>query len=115
MPVVPFSAATGGPRSKQREVPAADEPWLLMAAAQMDVQGRLVHPNVEDRRDQGRKETDNRMVEDQQQPRSDYGSMHKDVFGKLSDALGRRELDKAELDSLNASIDKIIAARRTKK
>jgi hypothetical protein len=40
MPVVPFSSA---PKQQvQRKLSAAEEPWLLMAAAQMDAQGRLV-------------------------------------------------------------------------
>jgi hypothetical protein len=45
MPVVPFSAAAGGSKPKQRgpiTIPVAEEPWLLMAAAQMDAQGRLI-------------------------------------------------------------------------
>jgi hypothetical protein len=49
MPVVPFSAAAGGRssaegRAKPIAIPAADEPWLLMAAATMDAQGRLIEP-----------------------------------------------------------------------
>jgi hypothetical protein len=42
MPVVPFSTTAGGSKSKQPS--AAEEPWLLMAAAQMDAQGRLIKP-----------------------------------------------------------------------
>jgi hypothetical protein len=45
MPIVPFTAAAGGSKPKQqvpRQPSAAEEPWLLMAAAQMDAQGRLV-------------------------------------------------------------------------
>lgn len=44
MPVVPFSAAAGGSKPKERKLSAADEPWVLMAAAQMDAQGRLIEP-----------------------------------------------------------------------
>lgn len=46
MPVVPITKA--GSRGKgfsprgSIDVPAADEPWMLMAAAQMDADGRLV-------------------------------------------------------------------------
>jgi hypothetical protein len=43
MPIVPFSPQGRGPaQAKPIEVPSAEEPWLLMAAAQMDAQGRLV-------------------------------------------------------------------------
>lgn len=44
MPVVPFSPKQ---REAPREVSAADEPWVLMAAAQMDQQKRLVEPSTE--------------------------------------------------------------------
>lgn len=40
MPIVPFAAA-GGSKPKQR-LEAPDDPWLLMAAAQMDAEGRLM-------------------------------------------------------------------------
>ena len=50
MPVVPF---TNAPRTAPlRKLPADAEPFAMMAAAQMDAEGRLVHPNIEDRRDQ---------------------------------------------------------------
>lgn len=42
MPVVPFSPQPPKGRSLPTDVPAAQEPWVLMAAAQMDAQGRLV-------------------------------------------------------------------------
>ena len=46
MPVVPFSApsAAGGPTGQPKpiELPSDAEPWVLMAAAQMDAEGRLV-------------------------------------------------------------------------
>jgi hypothetical protein len=46
MPVVPIrkadSRGKGFSPAKPIEVPAADEPWVLMAAAQMDAAGRLV-------------------------------------------------------------------------
>lgn len=43
MPIVPFSAAAGGSKPKQRQpLSAAEEPWALMAAAQMDAEGRLI-------------------------------------------------------------------------
>lgn len=55
MPVVPYvrkqdSRSQGFSPAKPIDIPAADEPWVLMAAAQMDAQGRLVE--VEDRRDE---------------------------------------------------------------
>lgn len=41
MPVVPFSPQV--PRQERKvEFTSAQEPWALMAAAQMDVEGRLV-------------------------------------------------------------------------
>ena len=48
MPVVPYvrkrdSRGQGFSPAKPRDVPAADEPWVLMAAAAMDAQGRLMH------------------------------------------------------------------------
>ena len=51
MPVVPYvrkqdSRGQGFSPAKPTEVPAADEPWVLMAAAQMDAQGRLVDQKV---------------------------------------------------------------------
>jgi hypothetical protein len=92
MPVVPFSTAPKQQAPKQ--LSADEEPWALMAAAQMDAEGRLFHPNIDDRRDQGRKETDNRQVEDQQLPGRDI-KMDKDVFGILSSAAGAADLDKA--------------------
>ncbi len=39
MPVVPFSPVAP---SAPKPVDPAQEPWLLMAAAQMDAQGRLI-------------------------------------------------------------------------
>lgn len=45
MPVVPFNnSGTSNAKRENRplEVPTAQEPWVLMAAAQMDAQGRLV-------------------------------------------------------------------------
>jgi hypothetical protein len=43
MPIVPFTAAAGGSKPKQRQpLSAEQEPWALMAAAQMDAEGRLV-------------------------------------------------------------------------
>lgn len=48
MPVVPFSAAAGGSKPKQPDV---DDPWLLMAAAQMDAQGRLLAKDEETEED----------------------------------------------------------------
>lgn len=41
MPVVPFSPQPSGDRAP-RQLSAAEEPWMLMAAAQMDAQGRLI-------------------------------------------------------------------------
>jgi hypothetical protein len=54
VPVVPFSAAPAraSARAKPIEVPAADEPWLLMAAATMDAQGRLISTSPEDATDE---------------------------------------------------------------
>ncbi len=40
MPVVPFT--TSAP--KVPATPKVDDPWLLMAAATMDAQGRLLEP-----------------------------------------------------------------------
>jgi len=111
MPVVPIrkadSRGQGFSPPKPIELPAADEPWALMAASEMDKQGRL----IDDRRDQGFKETDNRMVEDQQQPRGDYGDMDKDTFGKLNREAGTSELDAAERDNIVKAITKGMAAR----
>ena len=42
MPVVPFTPQAPRERQRQVDVPAEDEPWVLMAAAAMDAQGRLV-------------------------------------------------------------------------
>lgn len=51
MPVVPIrkadSAGQGFSPRKPPEISAADEPWMLMAAAQMDKDGRLVEPEAE--------------------------------------------------------------------
>ncbi len=52
MPVVPYvrkrdSRGQGFSPAKPREVPSADEPWVLMAAAAMDAQGRLMHEEKE--------------------------------------------------------------------
>jgi len=44
MPIVPFSPKPSTP--PPRKLRAADEPWLLMAAAQMDAQNRLVEPHT---------------------------------------------------------------------
>jgi hypothetical protein len=41
MPVVPFSSKQSG-AAKPRELSPTEEPWALMAAAQMDAEGRLV-------------------------------------------------------------------------
>jgi len=110
MPVVPFTPVA--PREpKPVEFTPVEEPWALMAAAQMDVEGRLTEPNIDDRRDQGRKETDNRMVEDQQLPRSDYGDMDKDTFGKLNKLLGTSELDAAERDNIVKAIQRGMAVK----
>lgn len=62
MPVVPFSPLPPQ-EPKSREFTPAQEPWALMAAAQMDSEGRLL--SIDDRRDQGLKERDNEMVNDQ--------------------------------------------------
>ena len=52
MPVVPFSAAPGRVKAEERrrpiEVPEADAPWVLMAAAAMDAQGRLTTTQPKD-------------------------------------------------------------------
>lgn len=42
MPVVPLSPRSAQPRRKPLD--AAQEPWVLMAAAAMDAQGKLVGP-----------------------------------------------------------------------
>lgn len=41
MPVVPFTPVAAGGR-QQNPLPTPDDPWVLMAAAQMDAEGRLV-------------------------------------------------------------------------
>ena len=41
MPVVPFS--TNGP-TRPKSLPDIGDPWVLMAAAIMDAQGRLLEP-----------------------------------------------------------------------
>lgn len=51
--VVPITAAD---RAQRPSLPAPDEPWALMAAAQMHTEGRLVtppapEPTADDRRD----------------------------------------------------------------
>jgi hypothetical protein len=84
MPVVPFSAVPK--QQAQRKLSAAEEPWALMAAAVMDAEGRLLHPNFDDRRDQGFKETDNRMVEEQQQRNTG-----KEILNRLMDEKAGRE------------------------
>lgn len=43
MPVVPFSSPSAADAAK-RGLPPADEPFVLMAAAQMHSEGRLVEP-----------------------------------------------------------------------
>ena len=50
MPVVPFSAAPGRVKAEARpiDVPSDAEPWVLMAAAAMDAQGRLTSTQPED-------------------------------------------------------------------
>jgi hypothetical protein len=40
MPVVPFSPKQAA--AAPRKLSAAEEPWALMAAAQMDAEGRLI-------------------------------------------------------------------------
>jgi hypothetical protein len=44
MPVVPFSAKQPGAQVP-KQLSADEEPWALMAAAVMDVEGRLVEPS----------------------------------------------------------------------
>lgn len=49
MPVVPYvrkSDAANQGFSPRRPLTAAEEPWALMAAAEMDKQGRLVEPEA---------------------------------------------------------------------
>jgi hypothetical protein len=49
MPVVPFSpVAAGQSAAKPKPIPKAQEPWLLMAAATMDTEGRLVEAEEEE-------------------------------------------------------------------
>jgi hypothetical protein len=45
MPVVPFSPQAKG-AAAPKPLSASEEPWVLMAAAQMDAQGRLMHQKV---------------------------------------------------------------------
>jgi hypothetical protein len=51
MPVVPIrkqdSAGKGFSPRKPVELPADQEPWALMAAAQMDHEGRLMEPTAD--------------------------------------------------------------------
>ena len=47
MPVVPFTP-TPPPAEPQRPYIPAQDPWLLMAAAQMDADGRLVAKDTEE-------------------------------------------------------------------
>lgn len=42
MPVVPISRGQPTPGRASGPTPAPDEPWVLMAAAQMHAEGRLV-------------------------------------------------------------------------
>lgn len=42
MPVVPINR----PVRQAPSLPKPDDPWLLMAAAQMDAQGRLMEPEA---------------------------------------------------------------------
>lgn len=88
MPVVPYvrKEDARGQGFSPRKVTSAEEPWLLMAAAQMDQQGRLIEPNIDDRRGQGRKQTDDQMVEDQQ--RRDTGRV---ILNQLMDEKSGRE------------------------
>ena len=66
MPVVPIrrgdSANQGfSPFRKPIELPAADEPWALMAAAQMDAEGRLMQSPLS--RDAGSEDLDRSLKE----------------------------------------------------
>lgn len=50
MPVVPIRKADSAGKGfapMKPQVSAADEPWMLMAAAQMDKDGRLMEPTAE--------------------------------------------------------------------
>lgn len=47
MPIVPFSRATTRPTDRAEQRPMPDEPFALMAAAQMHSEGRLVAPTDE--------------------------------------------------------------------
>lgn len=51
MPVVPFTPQPPKGRAQQApiEVGAAQEPWVLMAASQIDSEGRLVEPHTIER------------------------------------------------------------------
>ncbi len=113
MPVVPFSPQPPKGRAMQGPVQLseAQEPWALMAAAQMDSEGRLMHPEVEDRTNQTLKQRDNAMVDDQQLPPNGYGDWDKDTFGKLNKDAGSRELDKQYIDEITKRIERGIAAR----
>lgn len=47
MPVVPFSPQAAG-AAAPKPIDAAQEPWVLMAAATMDREGRLVDQPAEE-------------------------------------------------------------------
>lgn len=62
---------------------------------------------IDDRRKQGLKERDNRMVEDAQLPIDpDANSYANDIFGKLTEALGSRDLDHQEIERIVKIIQK---------
>lgn len=101
MPIVPFDKSARKPAT----LPKPDDPWLLMAAAQMDAQGRLVHsfPSAQDMSDdeydsswvrsharRGRSDEEMRKLEPdlepyQLSPDSDLVSYHKKRAPKLGD------------------------------
>lgn len=47
MPIVPFSPQARSPRSPLPGRQPPDEPWALMAVAQMHAEGRLIKPESE--------------------------------------------------------------------
>lgn len=98
MPVVPFTRAATGATSGKAKLPPGPppaEPFALMAAAQMHAEGRLIAPNVEDRRDQTAKERDNEMVDDQQLPPSEPFDPNKNYM--MGREMGAKDLDEQSI------------------
>jgi len=102
----------------QQQMP--EEPWALMAAAQMHSEGRLIQVSdhsdfrqapIEDRRGPPSKEADRAMVEDQQlKPEPDKG-LFSESKSKLSKDAGSDTLDDMQVDMIVKAVKRGMAAR----